>query len=222
MENIMGKLKSCQRPIKQWVKKQSHATDEIIESRTRDLELMQKGDVPVDLVAERVLKDEIHGMLEQQDLKWKQRAKEDLLRHGDRNTKFFHACTSQRKRGNTILEVKDGNGRNCDTQVEIEGAFVTYYQELFKSEAAQHVESCISAIKEKITPDMGAGLLAEFTKEEVHSALKHMPPQKAPEPDGYTVDFYQLHWDTMGSEVCDAALHFLNSSNMVASINATI
>jgi hypothetical protein len=40
----------------------------------------------MDLEAEWVLKDDIHGLIKQQKLKWKQRAKEDRLCHGDQKT----------------------------------------------------------------------------------------------------------------------------------------
>jgi hypothetical protein len=72
-----------------------------------------------------------------------------------------------------------------------------------------------------VTASMRDGLLADFTKEEIHEALKSMPPQKAPGPDGYMADFYQFRWDMVGEEVCDAALHFFNSVSMDAAINAT-
>jgi hypothetical protein len=83
LKRIMGKLKSCQWPIKQWVVKKTQATDEVIATKTRELEVLQKGDGLMDLKRERELKDEIHGLLEQQDLKWKQRAKEEWLLKGD-------------------------------------------------------------------------------------------------------------------------------------------
>jgi hypothetical protein len=88
--------------------------------------------------------------------------------------------------------VMDGCGRSCGTQVETDGAFVYYYRDLLKSEGAHNVESCIYAVKKKISPNMATGLLAKFTKEEVQAALQDMPPNKALGPDGYTTDFYQL------------------------------
>ena len=48
-----------------------------------------------------------------------------------------------------------------------------------------------------------------------------MPALNAPRPDGYTMEFYKQHWDTLGNEVCEAILHFFNSSHMYDSINAT-
>ena len=48
-----------------------------------------------------------------------------------------------------------------------------------------------------------------------------MAPFKAPEQDGFTTDFYQQHWSTVGLEVCEVALYFFNYAHMDSSINAT-
>jgi hypothetical protein len=98
---------------------------------------------------------------------------------------------------------------------------VSYFMSLFESEGVHQVEHYTSTIQEKVTASVRAGLLAKFTREEIHEAIKSMPPQKALGPDGYTANFYQLHWDTVGGEVCEVAFHFFNSVNMDASINVT-
>jgi hypothetical protein len=221
LTKIMGKLRYCQRPIKRWVVKKTQVSEQVIEKKSRELESMQAGEGPSDLKAERELKGEIQMLLEQQELKWKQRAKEVWLQKGDRNTKFFHASASQRRRGNRIAGLQDAVGRECNTQEEIEEAFVSYYQSLFQSGGVRQAEQCTAAIHETVTANMRDGLLAEFTREEIHEALKSMPQQKAPGSDGYTADFYQFHWDTVGGEVCDAALQFFNSIKMEGNLNAT-
>ena len=59
---------------------------------------------------------------------------------------------------------------------------------------------------------MNATLIATFTAKEVKQALDQMAPLK---------DFYQQQWATVGPEVYEAALYFLNTSFMDGSINAT-
>jgi hypothetical protein len=48
-----------------------------------------------------------------------------------------------------------------------------------------------------------------------------MGPLKALGPDGFTTSFYQKKWSIVGPEVCDVALHFLNTAHMDGFINAT-
>lgn len=85
-------------------------------------------------MAEKDLKGKIHGLLKQEESKWKQRAKEEWLHNGDRNIKYFHACANQHKRRNTITAIKDMEGREWTSQEGIESAFVNYYKDLFSSE----------------------------------------------------------------------------------------
>lgn len=45
--------------------------------------------------------------MDQEDLKWKQRAKKHWYKHGDRNTKYFHAYTNQQQKNNFIKRIVD-------------------------------------------------------------------------------------------------------------------
>jgi hypothetical protein len=55
---------------------------------------------------------------------------------------------------------------------------------------------------------MNNRLLAEFTIEDISTALSQMAALKAPGPDGFTASFYQQNWTTIHMEVCNAILHF--------------
>lgn len=49
-------------------------------------------------------------MLENEDEKWKQRAKRNWYAMEDKNTKFFHACANKRRRKNNIKHVVMSKG----------------------------------------------------------------------------------------------------------------
>lgn len=53
----------------------------------------------------RSIQLEINTLLEQEDIRWKQRAKRTWYRCGDKNTKFFHTYANQRRKKNLIKSI---------------------------------------------------------------------------------------------------------------------
>jgi hypothetical protein len=100
--NVQGKMKRCKKSIQVWVKKVVNATEESIREKSRALEILQTEESGHAKEEEVWLKDEIENLLEKEEVKWKQRAKKDWLRHGDRNTKYFHASATQKRRRNAV------------------------------------------------------------------------------------------------------------------------
>lgn len=66
---------------------------------------------------ESVRKD-LDELLDREEAMWKQRAKTQWLKEGDRNTQFFHAQAFKRAKRNEIRGLRDHSG---DMQNTIEG-----------------------------------------------------------------------------------------------------
>lgn len=68
---------------------------------------------------------------------------------------------------------------------------------------------------------MKTSLTVAFLDDEVYRALMQMAPLKAPGPDGFSAEFYQQQWKTVGREVCNVALKFFQGSDLDKNINFT-
>ncbi|XP_073272570.1 uncharacterized protein [Primulina huaijiensis] len=62
------------------------------------------------LKLDRKLRQELDKVLEQEELLWYQKSREDWIVSGDRNTKFYHASTTIRKSRNKIEALKADKG----------------------------------------------------------------------------------------------------------------
>lgn len=114
----------------------------------------------------------------------------EWFRNGDRNTKYFHACANQRNQRNNIDCISDGHGRSCSQPVEIEWAFINYFQSILTSSNLMGVEECTARLESKVTRAMNTMPLAGFMNMEVKDALDQMDPLKARGPNGFSADFY--------------------------------
>ncbi|KAL4360797.1 hypothetical protein GQ457_04G002610 [Hibiscus cannabinus] len=68
------------------------------------------------------------------ELYWEQRARANWLRHGDRNTSFFHRFASQRKRNNTISYIHNDQGTRVEAVSDILGVATDYFSDIFTSQ----------------------------------------------------------------------------------------
>ena len=143
------------------------------------------------------------------------------MKHGDKNTKFFHSKASQRRRRNWIMGIKNSEEVWVEEEEDIAKVALEYFENLFQAGACERTGECLDAVSPKATPNMQQLLSQEFSAEEVKTALFQMGPTEAPRPDGMNALFYQKFWQIVGDTVVHAVLDYLNCGHMVPEINFT-
>ncbi|KAK4394097.1 hypothetical protein Sango_1880500 [Sesamum angolense] len=169
------------------------------------------------------LRNELHKLCSAEEIKWKQRGKAAWLAEGDRNTAFFHAKASLRRKINHIDRLKDDEDRWCEEKDAIQGIIQRYFHTIFSSANPSYdeLEKVISAVPARVTEDMNWELLKEYSAQEVKLALSQMFPFKSPEPDGMPPIFYQRFWNIVGRATLKCVLNMLNNCEIAPLLNFT-
>lgn len=113
---------------------------------------------------------------------WNQRSRAIWLKSGDRNTKFFHATATQRRKKNIIEGLKGPVGNWHEDQGEIEHMILDYFSEINNTKQSSAQEYRLEGVNLRISPEMNNKLLEAFKEDEVGTALKHMHPTKEQDP----------------------------------------
>ncbi|KAF7140800.1 hypothetical protein RHSIM_Rhsim06G0055700 [Rhododendron simsii] len=166
-----------------------------------------------------VLEKELGEAWVQEESFWRQKARKSWLAEGDRNTAFFHAKVTKRRRRNTISGIQDSNGNWCEDRDAIVGEFVQYFQKLFQSEGTSQSSEVVDSIQARVTEQMNNSLTRQFSTMEIRQALFDMDPSKAPGADGMTAGFYQKYWEIVGEDVTMAVQSFFQSGHLLKSFN---
>lgn len=118
-----------------------------------------------------------------------------MVQGGDKNTKFFHACATQRRKHNNIRKIKNYNRVDMSGQEDIEEVFIHYFQIIYKSSNLSSLDNKkeMEGVINKVTAEMNNSLTSPFLKEEVEMTLMQIAPLKSPELDGFNLSFYQSY-----------------------------
>ena len=126
-----------------------------------------------------------------EELYWKQKSQALWLRAGDRNTKYFHAKTKQRRARNRITRLKGLMGQWVESEESIEMVATEYFHQLFSASNPTNIQDSLRYVTATVSNDMIQHLLRIPQDEEIKEAAFAINPEKAPGPDGMTSLFYQ-------------------------------
>jgi hypothetical protein len=179
LKGIRLRLSACQRALSTWSRQKYGNVEENIKRKSAQLATLQRDDSLALVAYIKTLQHEIEELLEFEDMRWRQRAKQHWLQHGDQNTTFFHFWGQHRRKINHIRSISDEQGRVWRKNKDISKAFLSYYEQLFSTQSSGSVEECIRFIDSRITDEMNNWLLHSFSEEEVQRALFQMHPLKS-------------------------------------------
>jgi exonuclease III len=220
-KSITEKLDESKKALLSWKRASREETDISICSLTKKLQELQEVNGLPNVGEVREIQKKIQDCMEVEELKWRQRAKETWLAQGDKNSKYFHACASQRRRANNIVAITDEGGSLYTSPEEIEKAFLNYFQGVLTTSNPSSMEECTEVIPNVVTDAMNQELLQEVSMDEVCQALSQMAPLKAPGPDGFPAGFYQDNWAEVGQEVFLVIKNFFVSAQLNPNVNST-
>ncbi|KAL9664105.1 hypothetical protein QQ045_019502 [Rhodiola kirilowii] len=172
---------------------------------------------------EATLSGELDEWMEREELYWRQRSRAEWLKYGDRNTSFFHAKASQRRRRNHIDRLKDQMG--CESEEGTVSIVTNYFINIFHSQVNSQDggwEGEFDHIPRLVSEEMNDKLKASFTEGEVKRALFQMHPTKAPGLDGFLALFFQNNWAIVGNDVTREVLEVLNNGRLDVRLNETL
>ncbi|XP_033134315.1 uncharacterized protein LOC117127769 [Brassica rapa] len=188
--STMERINRCRRGILRWKKRADLNSKNKITRLKSALEREVSKHFPSFHVMSKIRK-ELALAYKEEETFWRQKCREEWLRSGNRNTKFFHNCVKGKRHQNKILMLLDDLGREHFSEGSKGDIAVNYFRELFMSSNPHDVESLFTGFQPRVTAAMNNLLLAPISEEEVRKAAFCVKSSSAPGEDGLTGVFYQ-------------------------------
>ena len=180
-------------------KQQVYLTNKLIRLRQRlvdgdDTVSVLISDTESQLKALRV--KEIEGIMIRSRAQW--------LEEGEQPSRYFFNLQRIKAQRSHISSVYDLNGTEVSSQEEIEKAHVDFYSRLFSEEPVDAAlqDDLLSSLPRQLSSDQASSCEGQMTLDEMTFALRKMNSNKAPGPDGLSVEFYVKFWDRLGPYLC--------------------
>ncbi|XP_077225653.1 uncharacterized protein LOC143858823 [Tasmannia lanceolata] len=192
---IGKKLRFIKGKLKEWDKEQKEVDQgrkRILEDRLMEINTLAESGLASaeDYEQQGRLIQEHKELLMLKEISWRQRSRVKWLLEGDKNTAFFHAMASARRRRNGIesLEVE---GEIVSDKERIIEEIIEFYRSLYSADGMLRPipqDICFYSL----SLEASAGLEIPFSEVEIRSALFSLAKDKAPGPDANeAIDYYR-------------------------------
>ena len=221
-EDVCRNITRTARELRGWSKETfGGVAKELRECKMSMGKLMEEEPTAENLNQMRALDERMDELEAREEIYWRQRSRQDWLKYGDKNSKFFHAKAKQRASRNNIARIKDESGLVYEEEGEIAELFVQHFETLFTANESVESAPVLDKVTAKLSRPMQNMLTEPYVAAEIHQALKQMHPTKAPGPDGMCALFYQKFWSIVGHDVEKKLLDILNNGGDIESLNHT-
>lgn len=218
--DLVQKLTRCSRSLAEWGRSITTGFGAKIKYCREELKLLKSRQDNTSVSRFKEVKNQLFHILDQKEIYWRQRSKQLWLKEGDKNSKFFHAAASTRKKKNRILSLRNDNDTWVDWNNGLEDVILGYYTNLFSAQHCSYDE-ILEGIQPAVTSVQNQELLQPVTAEEVKRAVFHMHPDKSPGPDGLTPAFFQKCWHIIELDVVHIVQRFILHGDLNEIINDT-
>ncbi|XP_042958118.1 uncharacterized protein LOC122293667 [Carya illinoinensis] len=147
MQGTIERLKNCKSRLTQWSKKTFDIAKREVCAQMDYISTLQERNTGQLTEEIKQAQQEANKLLEVENIKWKQRAKQRWLSEGDRNTKYFHQCASDRRKSNVVRKLMDSNGQAVSSKEGICALFQEYFTDIFTSSNPSKPEACIASME---------------------------------------------------------------------------
>ncbi|KAH7855337.1 hypothetical protein Vadar_023843 [Vaccinium darrowii] len=131
MFKVFSKVRNTRRELRVWSKKRNFNARRRINEVQGKLKEIGKEREHGEMGQIRALEKELGEAWVQEERFWRQKARISWMVEGDRNTSFFHAKVTQRRKRNAIAGIQNSDGSWCDDPEDITKEFVQYFHQLF-------------------------------------------------------------------------------------------
>lgn len=150
----------------------------------------------------------------------RQRSRIWQISEGDANTAYVHMLSQGRKRKNFIPAVTV-DGHIIANHAQMEQAFHSHFSNVFGT--APSSGNTLDFSELGVHEVQLGELEMQITAEEAWAAIKAMPGDRAPGPDGFPGAFYRTAWAVIQPEVMDAINAFYSgATSCLHKLNTTI
>lgn len=220
---FIARSKMCKRRLQRWNKVEFKRADLEIAVLKGELSgLLNQSDSFPDCNRIYYLQNQIKALWKREEIYWSQRSRVKWLNWGDRNSKFFHASTVQRRERNRIIRLSDGENGWIEGRDNIFAHILQHFEGIYTSDSQEISDEIRGCIPNCISANMNTLLLRPVSELEIKKVVDGLGALKAPGPDGLNGLFFQKNWETVKTDVIKVVLDFFEGGCLPSEVNETI